>query len=344
MGQAMTFGELAPGALVRKLDDQLAAALRPLMQRHPRYGLLDYPSHGNIGDSAIWLGEIALLHRLHGRGPDLANHMRFNPAEIGRYLPTDRLLYLHGGGNFGDVWDGHQAWREGVIARYRDHRIVQLPQSLHYRKPDGIEATRRAIGAHPDFHLMVRDRESEDFARRHFDCNVILAPDAAFCINMARFPRNPAPQGIGGLLRSDHEKRVDAGVGQQLLGPAAVDWQVQGTARLMAQKGLMGLFMVLPYPPFTWPRARAFDAMARARVAMGFAQLDQAEVVVADRLHAHIMSSLLGKPHVVIDNNYGKISRFIGAFGRDDVTLQARDYAEAVEMAETLIAQVRTAA
>lgn len=81
--------------------------------------------------------------------------------------------------------------------------------------------------------------------------------------------------------------------------------------------------------------------MVDSRVLLGFAQLDRAEVVVTDRLHGHIMSTLLGKPHVVIDNSYGKIARFIDAFGKDDVTLQARDYVEAREMADQLLEQVR---
>jgi pyruvyl transferase EpsO len=29
--------------------------------------------------------------------------------------------------------------------------------------------------------------------------------------------------------------------------------------------------------------------------------------VVSDRLHAHVLSVLLGLPHVLLDNNYGKV-------------------------------------
>jgi exopolysaccharide biosynthesis predicted pyruvyltransferase EpsI len=33
-------------------------------------------------------------------------------------------------------------------------------------------------------------------------------------------------------------------------------------------------------------------------------------VVVTDRLHGHILCLLLGLPHVLLDNAYGKISNF----------------------------------
>jgi exopolysaccharide biosynthesis predicted pyruvyltransferase EpsI len=45
---------------------------------------------------------------------------------------------------------------------------------------------------------------------------------------------------------------------------------------------------------------------------------------VTDRLHVHICSLLLGRPHAVLDNNYGKIRRFMAAFsGGTDLSYQA---------------------
>jgi pyruvyl transferase EpsO len=37
-------------------------------------------------------------------------------------------------------------------------------------------------------------------------------------------------------------------------------------------------------------------------------------VVITDRLHAHILSLLLGIPHAVLDNSYGKVGRFLAAW------------------------------
>jgi pyruvyl transferase EpsO len=36
--------------------------------------------------------------------------------------------------------------------------------------------------------------------------------------------------------------------------------------------------------------------------------------VVTDRLHAHLLALLLGIPHVVLDNSYGKLHHFIAAW------------------------------
>jgi pyruvyl transferase EpsO len=53
-----------------------------------------------------------------------------------------------------------------------------------------------------------------------------------------------------------------------------------------------------------------YDWQARRRVRAGCHLLASGRVVVADRLHAHILCLLLGIPHVVLDNNYGKLRRF----------------------------------
>ena len=60
-----------------------------------------------------------------------------------------------------------------------------------------------------------------------------------------------------------------------------------------------------------------FNAQARRRVARGVKQLSKGRVVATDRLHAHIIASLLGIPNVVLDNNYGKIHGYMDCWGAD---------------------------
>ena len=340
--------EPADRAYATALGDRVLEAFRSVSQGFQTFGLLDYPSHWNIGDSAIWMGEIEILERLYGRRPDYVSHVRYAPTEPAKFL-SDGLIYLHGGGNFGDIWPAYQTYREEILRLYPNNRIVQLPQSIHFQKPEGIERTKRAIGAHRDFHFMVRDYESLDFVTRHFDCPVMLVSDSAFGIGMGRFPRVAKPSGIKCLFRSDKERRDDALAGVSLFSGATVeDWNRRYKPRQIAEKATMGALMAIPSIPgkgaLMAMRERAFTAMARSRVGLGFAQLDSAEVIVTDRLHGHIMCSLLGKPHVVIDNFYGKIANFIKAWPADALTLQARDYAQAHDMAQQLLANQRAKA
>jgi pyruvyl transferase EpsO len=55
--------------------------------------------------------------------------------------------------------------------------------------------------------------------------------------------------------------------------------------------------------------------VARARLKTGTELLSKGRTVITDRLHGHILCTLLDIPHVVIDNSYGKISGFAKAWG-----------------------------
>lgn len=329
-----------PQAKVAELRTQLVSTLTELAQGRESWALLDFPHHNNIGDSAIWLGARMLLPPLHGRSASYVSNARFDPGEVRRHLAQDGIIYLQGGGNFGDLWPGHQLYREAVLARYPGHRIVQLPQSIHYNDPAAIERTKRAIAGHGDFHLLVRDRRSHDFATAHFDCNVLMAPDNAFGIDMGAFARSGPASGIRCIFREDQEKRDDAVAGAEVFAGLAVeDWRQMGAGHRRLSRNVMRVVRrEPPVPGWMALRAAAFDWMARSLVAMGFAQLSRAEVVVTDRLHGHIMCELFGVPHVVIDNSYGKVSGYIDFWGASSATRTAPDYPTARRMAEALLA------
>lgn len=289
-------------------------ALLALYRRHVTpgepYALVDFPDHPNVGDSAIWLGEIALLHAVGAGDPAYISRWDdFDEAAFRAACPTGPIL-IHGGGNLGDIWPHHQHFREQLIERFPDRRIVQLPQSIHFR--DEAHRTRFAalVGRHPDFHLYVRDQASLALARRHFECPATLAPDSAFglgCIERS----SAADCSILMLLRSDAERaeRDDAPL-LALPDAVALDW--------------------LDEPPVM---ASAPTARARERVERGLRLLSRGEQIVTDRLHGHILALLLGIDHVVLDNDYGKVGAYIDAWtATSPLVRQARSAREAAEM------------
>ncbi|WP_293878320.1 MULTISPECIES: polysaccharide pyruvyl transferase family protein [unclassified Sphingomonas] len=281
------------------------AALLALYRRHvgpgDRYALVDFPDHANVGDSAIWLGEIAMLRHVTGRDPDyVASWDRFDMAAFRAASPAG-VLFLHGGGNLGDIWRHHQAFRETMLATVRDRRIVQLPQSIHFRDPAGIAAFGALVAAHPDFHLYVRDRPGLALAQRHWACPVDLAPDSAFALG--RQARGVADCDLLMLMRTDDERVAH----DPVAGDAVIlDWLDDGP---------------LPERRAGETRAGHCERLAAARVNRGLALLSRGRRVVTDRLHAHILCLLLDIPHVALDNDYGKLSAYIAAWTADSPLL-----------------------
>ena len=92
--------------------------------------------HGNVGDSAIWLGERTLLRDAGVTVAYACDLQSFSAAELAERVPAGTgTTFVHGGGNLGDLWPRHQVLRERVISAFPNHRIVQLPQSVHFRDP-----------------------------------------------------------------------------------------------------------------------------------------------------------------------------------------------------------------
>ncbi|MBB4610028.1 polysaccharide pyruvyl transferase family protein [Sphingomonas yabuuchiae] len=289
-------------------------ALLDLYRRHVTsgepYALVDFPDHPNVGDSAIWLGEIALLHAVGAGDPAyICRWDDFDEAAFRAACPTGPIL-IHGGGNLGDIWPHHQHFREHLIERFSDRRIVQLPQSIHFRDEAHRNRFAALVDSHPDFHLYVRDTASLDLARRHFTCPSMLAPDSAFGLGSVERPALADCQVLM-LLRSDAERaaRDDAPL-LALADTVALDW--------------------LDEPPVA---ASAPTERARERVERGLTLLARGERIVTDRLHGHILALLLGIRHVVLDNDYGKVGAYIAAWTAESpLVRQARSAQEAAEL------------
>ncbi|HEY9235149.1 MAG TPA: polysaccharide pyruvyl transferase family protein, partial [Phenylobacterium sp.] len=198
----------ADAGLIAELSGIARQALAPFTTDAP-YALVDFPNHSNVGDSAIWAGEMAYLRQHAPEPPSYVCSLGdFSMEELQRRCPQGPI-FIHGGGNFGDVWPHHQAFRNRLMELCPDREIIQLPQSIHFASPEKLAETSRVIERHGKFTLFVRDRESLELARKHFPCETILCPDMAFFIGPIARPASPEVDVLC-LLRTDVE-RVELG-------------------------------------------------------------------------------------------------------------------------------------
>lgn len=294
--------------------DDLAAVWASLIGQRP-VALLDWPDYANAGDHFIWLGEKALLH---GRlKTEVVYEATIHDVDFPALaaLPADSVFVCQGGGNFGDLYPHHQRFREAIVAGFPDRRIVMAPQSVNYRGSERFEAMRRVYATHPDLHVMARDRASfgqldalPENVRRY------LLVDAACALRpvVGELMRAFGPKGRGGalrLLRRDGERALD---GPDLEG--AIDWSTRDD--------LAELAACAP-PPDGFPLASRlftsdFDRRSWARLWAAAKTFHEASFVTVDRLHGHILASLMSKPHCVIDDAYAKISNFIATWPGQD--------------------------
>jgi exopolysaccharide biosynthesis predicted pyruvyltransferase EpsI len=303
--------------LSRRIDETLA----PLIAgRSERICIIDPPDHPNVGDNAIFLGELAFLRRNFP-------HARIDFFDVGNYTPAcDRfiqdssIILLHGGGNFGEIWPRHHAIRMEILKRFPGKPIVQFPQSISFATEAGIDSTARAIERQGNLTLLVRDRKSQAFAEKHFPCTTVLCPDMAFALG--DLAREPASLDFLCLLRGDKEVVMDHSKLLQVLAKLGgslevADWIKMPDSRLGRRDKALGRTWRRYPSTIGLTRSLAFrvrERYARERLAFGLGLLSRGSMVITDRLHAHVLCCLLGVRHLLFDSLDGKVSALYEAW------------------------------
>lgn len=296
--------------------------------------LIDFPNYSNVGDSAIYLGQLACLESLGISGLDfICDFQTYDRRALAKAV-GDRAILLTGGGSFGDLWPINQICRENILQAFPGNPVIQLPQSMHFQGRPALDRARAAVDKHRNLTLLWRDDHSLEIARREFNVANELCPDMAFCLGSLERPL-AATQPVVWISRNDKERSVDPPID----ATGVTDWPVEPYTPLRRlNDALTGATMRFPHQRF-WRTllTRTFSPLANYRLRAGLMTLCKGKVVITDRLHGHILSVLLGIPHVILDNSYGKLSSFHKAWTRDiDGVQLARSADEAVAMASEL--------
>lgn len=322
MSPVQVEGQLSADELVRDLKEGVAHSFATAIPPGP-VALVDFPDHSNVGDSAIWLGEMAWLEDA-GRAPVYHAALdNYSHADLRAVAPEGPVL-IHGGGNFGTTWPRHEELRLSLLREFPGRPIVQLPQSIHYGDEAQIGIMARAIAAHGAFTLLVRDARSLALARQYFECDVRLCPDAA--LYLGRQQRQAPRADIFALLRTDHEGTL--GAADIPSGVLAADWLEEGAGERKLMRLRLRLDAMLARSEQD-RRLRRYRMLAQWRLRRGLALLSQGRVIVTDRLHAHILSLMLDIPQVVLDNSYGKVGSFAAQW-----TARYRHFHQAAQLDE----------
>jgi pyruvyl transferase EpsO len=133
------------------------------------------------------------------------------------------------------------------------------------------------------------------------------------------------------MLRGDREKASAYDLSAYPDLPVE-DWIDESRAAIRTAKAL-GVARAASLNPERIKEGK-LQAAARARVRRGIRQISRGRAIVTDRLHVHICALLIGRPHAVLDNSYGKVRRFMAAFsGGTDLSHRADSLDDAVAWA-----------
>ena len=274
------------------------------------YIYLDLPYYSNTGDALIWMGTEHFLkdipHKCLGRHN--IDTFDFRP------LPSDTVLLLNGGGNFGDIWRQHQDFRLRVIQQYTENPIIVLPQTVFYESEDILTADVQEMNRHHHLTICVRDTHSVELLKQKgFSGRLLTLPDMAFCIDREWLLTNKI--GISKdtllLLRKDKESPL----GNIREDITSADLDIKDWPNL--NKSLRTALRYIRKHTATETDNYFQTNYLPERIKEGVEFVSAYKTVFSTRLHVVILRLLLGLPVKIINNSYGKNLDFYDTWLKD---------------------------
>lgn len=317
---------------IQFLKQKILEELSPLINRD--YVLIDVPNHRNIGDNLIWKGELDFLSKLEYKCKYSANLSTFQAQKI----PKNAIILLHGGGNFGDIYVDNQELRLKIIKQFPEHRIIIFPQTIYYKNEAILEQESAIFNKHKDLIICARDKTSYDRITKYFDpAKIKLLPDMAFCIDLTMFHDYKSKNNLLHMKRTDKElnNKFENSMINELISEGnenkkidILDWPSysmnQTKAKIISkidalEYHLSGLMIKTPLlrnlvnDEFGLNSKSSMDKY----IQQGINFLNSYDKIATTRLHGFILSVLLDKEVIFIDNSYGKNSTFFETWMKD---------------------------
>lgn len=324
-------------------------SLRNALAGAKKVALVNFPNHGNPGDPGLWLGTHALLRSLGVRVVYQSSPTSLDIGALNRAVGDNPVL-INGGGNFGDLYAGQQEARVRLLEAWTGRPVIQLPQSIQFENPVNAQKMGQLIAAHGAFTMMVRDKRSVQLSRETLGIEAELSPDHAFGLHpltsTAKVEHDLLwmvwPEGAREYTADSQPKNLPAGAHVE-------DWHT-GAALAHEHFDVRGRVAWRTNRAFesnwrsalvrrAWPLlAATYEPLARRWFLRGVDMVASSRVLVTNKLHGHIVASLLGIPHVVLDNSYGKVSATLDTWTRSLPGVNvARNAEEALAIALDLL-------
>lgn len=300
---------------IRELRQIIKLNLQRLVSN--QVAIFGLPTHGNIGDTLISIGELEFLKDIGVECIYKRLLLDDNPRLP--KLPKDCTILFQGGGDFGDVWRKIHENRLKIISNYPNNNIIIFPQSVHYNDNNLLIQDANFLSKFKKLTICARDEFSFDILSKNFRNKILLIPDMAFYI--------PTPITLNKFKTSSKHlylKRTDKELVNLLninIDNADISdwptinndlWQIKIVFKLIglaAAFRIRRIFIVekllhhiTSYYTIKWLYPHILK--------IGTEFITKYELLTLTRLHSAILATLLDKEFYLIDNAYGKNHNF----------------------------------
>lgn len=294
---------------IKLLKSTIDSKLSPLIDAD--YVYWDLPYHINIGDTLIWQGTLDFLADKPYKMLDFGSSSTASLEE----LSEKTVILLHGGGNFGDIYASSQDFRKHVVKTYEKNKIIILPQTIYFEDKEKEKNDFQIFSKHENLYLCVRDHESYELALKYLNKEkVLLLPDMAFCIKEESLKKGVST-GKKLLMKRVDLEAIEVNDKYLKEVDKQSDWP---TFEKHSLKSLyLRLLLRMNRKEFNAGYGKktqlskyiddyAMNYFRKYLLKTGIGFINSYDVVYTTRLHGCILSLLLNKEIILLDNSYGK--------------------------------------
>ena len=270
--------------------------------------LFGVPTHGNIGDAAIVVAEEKFIKDNLSDYEYISvleeEETKENIEQFQKIIRDEDIILLHGGGNFGDKYIELEEKRRMIITAFPNNKIILMPQTIHFSDNENgkmeLEKSKKIYGNHKNLTLVAREKVSLEIMKREFsNNNVIFTPDIVMYLN-----ETEQRERKGALLaiRIDMEKvltdeqieQIKEIVSRNFESVKRTDTYLGFENIKVTEDGVEGDTQILP-------------EMRNKVVNDKLEEFRNAELIITDRMHGMILSTITSTPCIAFSNYNHKI-------------------------------------
>jgi pyruvyl transferase EpsO len=277
--------------------------------------LFDYAVYQNVGDLLITRG-IERFFELNGNKIIDQYSLINYRVSLNKKFPMDAVLVFQGGGNFGDLFSGHNKMRLEVVRKHSENEAVFLPQTLYYEDINNLEQDASNLASFDNLSICLRDKLSYDIGKSWFKNDIYLYPDTAHFLQDF-FGVKESGNNTLNFLRVDQKKYSVTGI-ESIPSEGIIDWpsfltgkESSTIAKYHALHRFDANYYHSGFPYAFW---KLFRNKLLNRASSLF--LDSSDVVT-NRLHGLIFGVITRRDTKIIETGYGKVSAYYETWLKD---------------------------
>lgn len=256
------------------------------------------PEHVNTGDGAVAIAQKIFLNDIgyaSARVKDIGKNEYLRSSGLYKKLISPKSIICGiGGGNMGNLWYDHELLRYKLISDFPDNPMIIFPQTVFFSNDDkgrhALEVSKGYYNNKINLTIVARERTSYKLLKEYYpSTEVILTPDMVLYTSSEDFGVNSKKKsGVFMVFRQDKEKAVsesDKDAILNFLEKSKIEYHFGST---------LNKNNIDKHERETCVKSK-IQAFANAKL------------VITDRLHGMIFSTISGTPCIVFGNNHHKI-------------------------------------